>query len=121
MRSIPISLLVFFAITGLSDAGEPLVSSALVTRPATINGIESWTIETVLPRGGLQALASHPSEPQFVTGGSDSVVRIWNSQTFKLERIFVGHSGYVSVATWTRDARFLATAAYDDEVVIWDA
>ena len=102
------------------SAGKPIVASALVTQPAPLAGVESWTIESILPRGALQGLAVHPKLPLFVTGGSDSVIRIWNSRTFVLERALIGHSGYVSVAAWSRDGTYLATGAYDDEVVIWD-
>src|SRR5690349_16940763 len=98
------------------SANKPIVASALVTQPTRIAGIESWTVESILPRGALQGLAVHPTLSLFITGGSDSVVRVWNSQTFVLERALIGHAGYVSVAAWSRDGKYLATGGYDDEV-----
>ncbi len=60
-RMAVLAVLGVTAVTSSVAASDPLVTSALVTRPAMIDGVESWTIETVLPRGGLQALAAQPA------------------------------------------------------------
>ena len=70
--------------------GEPLSPLALVRKPAKIAGVESWSIETINPRGGAACCLS-PDGHVLAMFSDDGVIRLWNIADQRLVRILLGH------------------------------
>ena len=71
-------------------AGEPLSRYALVTNPAKIPGVESWTLETRNHRIGSIWIAYAPDARHFATSsGFDGTIRIYDSDSLRLDRVIV--------------------------------
>ncbi|MCY2990547.1 MAG: WD40 repeat domain-containing protein [Planctomycetota bacterium] len=100
---------------------EPLSHQALVSKPAVIAGVRSWTIETIGHRFGVGAIAVSPDGQRFATAGMDGTLRIWEATTGKLLRAFVGHAMPVRSLAWSPDGKILASGGqWQDRVCLWD-
>ncbi len=75
---------------------EPLSPLALVRKPAKIAGVESWSIETINPRGESVCCLS-PDGLRVAIYGSDGVIRVWSIGDKRLIQIVPGGSrhGYL--------------------------
>jgi len=108
------------------EAGEPLSPNALVSRPASIKGVRSWTIETRGPRGtdnhgvGL-GIAYSPNGRQLATAGEDAPIRVWDPDDGQLLRAFVGHAERVNGLAYSPDGKTLASGSSDGTLRLWDA
>ncbi|MBI3463689.1 MAG: protein kinase [Planctomycetes bacterium] len=104
-------------------AGTPLSPLALVTNPAPIKGVRSWTIETREQRGWVDAVGYSPDGRLLAAGGEDGMIRLWDTSTRQLLRVLVGHGGLVQALAWSPDSRVLATGAKDPDtsVRLWEA
>ena len=102
-------------------AGDPLSARALVTKPPTITGVVSWSLETRRHRGTFWCQALSPDGKVLATGGLDGTIRIWDVETGKLVRALIGHNSYVYGLDWSPDGNTLASAgAFDATVRLWD-
>jgi WD40 repeat protein/tRNA A-37 threonylcarbamoyl transferase component Bud32 len=104
--------------------GEPMSPMALVTKPAKIAGVKSWTIDTTWPRGSAGLIEFNPIGDRLARFGNDATVRVYDSRTGQLERCLIGH-GTVSrqCLAWSKDGRFLATGEGQQSTcnaIIWD-
>ncbi len=97
-------------------AGDPLCKLALVTNPAIIKGLQSWTVETVGHRAGVRALAFSHKGNWLASGGIDGQVRIWDTKTWKLDRILPGDA-LVENLTWDKDDNLWVVS---DKVHLWN-
>lgn len=102
-------------------AGEPLSRTALVLQPAPIEGLQSWTIETIAHRGSDPLAVFSPDSRTVATVCTDPTIRLWDVTSRGLLRAFVAHEGPIRGITWCPDGRLLATASADRSVRIWDA
>ncbi|HEY7308928.1 MAG TPA: protein kinase [Gemmataceae bacterium] len=102
------------------EPGTPLSSMALVTNPARLPGVRSWTIETRTSRGGIDAVAYRPDGHLIATAGEDGVIRLLVPQSGRLLRILVGHASRISRLAWSPDGRTLASGSWDGTVRLWD-
>jgi WD40 repeat protein len=103
---------------------------AVVSHPARLKGVHSWTVETRGHRGAIRAVAFHPEEKILASAGLDGSIRLWNTDTGKLLRILVGHAGPVNALAWSPtnavaiqpeiDKLRLASASEDGTVRLWD-
>ncbi len=102
--------------------GSPMSPCALVARPASLDGVLSWTIELRQPRGYTLGLAYNPDGTLFASGGSDHVVRIWDAKTYALLKVLAGGSTEAAIhsVNWSPDGKYLA-AGFTDGVRIWEA
>jgi len=56
-----------------------------------------------------------------VTGGKDSVARIWAVDSGQEVQALRGHDGWVTGVAWSRDGKYVITASADATARIWDA
>ena len=103
--------------------GVPLSPWALVSRPAALDGVRSWTITTRLGRGLVDHLAYSPDGRWLAVGHSDGVVRLLDPVTGRLDRVLIGSGGVIRALSWSRDKAHprLAIAANWGTVSVWDA
>jgi WD40 repeat protein/serine/threonine protein kinase len=100
--------------------GLPLTPLTLVTRPAPLDGVESWTIDTRRHRGSAPVAVFSPDNQRVASAGDDATVRLWERSTGTLLRILIGHTAPVRVLAWSPDGTRLASAGDDYRVHIWD-
>lgn len=62
----------------------------------------------------------NPDKEIIVSCGWDKLVKVWHSQTFKLQGIFHGHTGYINAITVSPDASLCASGGKDGKAMLWD-
>lgn len=71
--------------------------------------------------GAVKAAAWSPSADQIVSGGSDTLLRVWNvANGSELHRI-EGHRGTINAAVWSSDGTRIISGSEDRTVRIWDS
>lgn len=101
--------------------GDPLSGRALVQKPARINGVMSWTLETRRHRGAIYHVSISPDGKTLASGGLDGTIRLWDVETGKFLKCLLGHNSYVYRLAWSPDGNTLASAgAYDGSCGLWD-
>ncbi len=102
--------------------GEPLSTTSLVQKPASIKGLRSWTIETRGHRAKVQGVAGSPDGKLIATSttGEAGAIRLWQADNGKLVRVLLGHDGPIYRVCWSPDAKYLASCGEDLTVRFWD-
>ena len=109
-------------------AGRPprvrgaLGEEALVCEPSKIEGLASWTLETVGHRTPISCAAVAPDGKALATGSGEGALRIWDLGDGSLRSILIypGRDGAVRALAWAPGGSYLA-AAYDaGTLMIWD-
>jgi len=102
---------------------------ATVQQPASLPGVESWSLEPVSPSGWVSlqqtnSLALSPDGKLLAVGGDDCHVRVFNWATGKkprLAKLLLGHASPVGAVAWSSDGRRLASAELSRSVIhLWD-
>ena len=109
------------------NPGRPLSSQALVSRPAAIPGLRSWTIEPASHSGSsLAAIAWSPRGDLIATAhGNDSCIRLWDRDG-NLKRVLLGHEEEVTSLSFSHDGALLASGERrtsgggEGTVRVWD-
>ncbi|MCH7724942.1 MAG: protein kinase [Planctomycetes bacterium] len=96
------------ALTG--RGGPPSSMYALVTRPAKLDGIETWTLETIAPRGAIRDVKFNPAGDLFAVASEDGAVRLFKPDG-TLERILIGHDSPVRAVAWSLKEKQLASVS----------
>jgi WD40 repeat protein len=101
--------------------GEPLWNGALATRPASLKGVSSWTVETVGHRAPVSAAAYSPDGRWLATGDWSGQVRVWDAETNQLRQVLAVDAFPAErlALAWRKDGHYLA-ASYGDKVVVWE-
>ena len=108
--------------------GSPLSAWALVSRPAWIDGVQSWTVATRTGRGAARCLAYSPDGRRLAFANEDAVVRVVDAVQARQTGAhpppalvaLVGHTETVRAVAWSHDGKTLATASWDKTVRLWD-
>jgi WD40 repeat protein len=103
-----------------SPTGKPLSPLALVSEPTKIKGIESWTIETRQHRSDVRAVAYSPDGKLLASAGGDGSIRFWDTDTYQLRGILLGHLDAVLCLAWSPDGKILATGSKDKTICLWE-
>jgi WD40 repeat protein len=103
--------------------GEPISRLALMSRPASIPGVKSWTVETARHRGAVRAVAYSPDGKWIASAGDDAMIRLRSAENSQLVRVLAGHDRAIHSLSWSPDGKFLASAGrfLDDSARIWEA
>ena len=107
------------------EPGSPMNCTALVTKPISIPGLRSWTIETRDPRHALASFALSADGHLAALGDRFGCIRVWNTRTGELHRVLVGHDDIarwnsVSGLAWSPDAKLLASSGNDRRICFWN-
>ena len=100
--------------------GQPISGIALVSRPAEVAGLRSWTVEPRGHRGAIRDLEYSPDGRWLASAGRDGTIRILDAQAESLARILCGHVGSISSLAWSPDGKYLASASEDRTLRFWD-
>jgi WD40 repeat protein len=69
---------------------------------------------------GVNTLAITPDDSKFISGSSDSTIKIWDLATGKELRTLTGHSKGVNTLAITPDGSKLVSGSCDSTIKIWD-
>lgn len=97
------------------------VLSGIVPRPAKFDGIKRWTIETILPRTGINSVDYSPDGRCLALGMHSGQVRLLDAETLQLIDILTGHSERVLDVAWSPDGNWLAAAGAGPTVMLWES
>jgi WD40 repeat protein len=70
--------------------------------------------------GEMGSLDFSPDGKYVIADGGDSSLRLWDEQTGKELRQFIGHTSVIYTAVFSPDGRYIATASADGTARLWD-
>jgi serine/threonine protein kinase len=71
-------------------------------------------------RGPVRSVAISPNGHRALSGGDDSLVRLWETETGQELDSFSGHIGVVHCLAFSRDGRLAVSAGEDKVLRLWD-
>src|SRR6266702_70970 len=66
-------------------------------------------------------VAWSPDGRMVASGGRDSSVQVWNTQTGKRLLVYQGHTDVITSVSWSPDCSRIASAGYDTTIQVWAA
>lgn len=103
------------------QGGDPISPASIVAHPARLEGLDSWTLDTIRPRGVVHALAFQPNSHVLAMGGDDAMIRLLDVDSDQPPRLLVGHAARITCLAWSPDGTRIASGSDDQTVRIWDA
>jgi WD40 repeat protein len=61
-----------------------------------------------------------PDGKLILTDGEDGIARLWNVETAKEIRQFIGHTDRIWTAVFSPDGKYIATSSADNTARLWD-
>jgi WD40 repeat protein len=115
-------------VAGVYDIAFSPDSARLVTGAIRHGLLDLWRVSDGALLGheeahdglGVNAVAFSPDGGFFVTGGEDSLVRLWSASGEPL-RSLAGHTEYVATVAVAPDSATIASGSYDSTIRLWRA
>jgi hypothetical protein len=111
------------AIAWSSMQGTPLMAVAAANQVNFLNPLSG----TMLAQGNghtntVTGLAWSAQQPQLlVSGALDEKDIVWNSATFRPQRVFTRHTTGVEAVSWAADGQTIASSSHGGVVRVWNA
>lgn len=83
-------------------------------------GSEGRLDATIQHDSPVNTVSYFPNGNSFVTGGADSLVRIWDTHTQENNTTFTDHTEQVSVLDCSPDGNTIVSGSSDGTVILWD-
>jgi WD40 repeat protein/serine/threonine protein kinase len=93
---------------------------ALVSEPAPLPGLKSWSVAPRARPEPFRIIAYSPDGKRVAGGGADGVICLWTAEG-KLLRMLLGHERDVRTLAFSPDGKRLASGGGDLTVRLWDA
>ena len=69
----------------------------------------------------IESLGWHPNKHFLTSASADGSIRVWNADSFKEVRRFIGHTGPVYAASWSANGKQIVSAGLpEDEMRFWN-
>ncbi|GIQ80918.1 hypothetical protein KIPB_001798, partial [Kipferlia bialata] len=68
----------------------------------------------------LRAIAFHPSQPLFASGGDDTLIKVWSLETNKCVFTLKGHTDYIRTLEFHPVEPWLLSASDDNTARVWN-
>lgn len=80
------------------------------------------TIGTLPGEGGIARSIRYNSQGTLIAcGGCNRTISLWDSQTLQSYSVFpIHHQGIINDIMWSPDGMFIASASYDNTILVWD-
>ena len=69
--------------------------------------------------GALNCIDISPDGEYFVTGGNDSVVKLWTYNSGDTTHVGMGHAAIVTALRFSPDGKYVVTVSADGAIMIW--
>jgi LPXTG-site transpeptidase (sortase) family protein len=70
--------------------------------------------------GALDTVEFSPDSQQLATGGRDSAVRLWDTETSENTAVLAGHSNWISSIAYSPDGTVIASGGRDTNIWLWN-
>lgn len=110
-------------VGGVFVLGESLVATPGDGPSLELLDADTGRLERVIRWDGAppMTLEASPDGARIITGGHESVARVFDVTTGLQVAALAGHRSVVFDVEWSRDGRLLATASFDGAVRLWSA
>ncbi|MBL8817844.1 MAG: protein kinase [Planctomyces sp.] len=97
------------------------VLPGLIERPAELENIGRWNVDTIYPRGTVNVARYSPDGNWLATGSGDGHVRVYSAASMQLHQLLPGFGGFgAGDLSWHPDNRRIAVVADHANVLrIW--
>ncbi|KAJ8682769.1 hypothetical protein QAD02_018561 [Eretmocerus hayati] len=69
--------------------------------------------------GALNTIDISPDGQYFVTGGNDSVIKLWIYETGETTHVGMGHAAIITACKFSPDGKYIVTVSADGAIMIW--
>ncbi|MCX7419602.1 MAG: hypothetical protein NT013_08695 [Planctomycetia bacterium] len=108
-------------------SGQPVSVRQIVTKPASLKDLASWSIEPAGHQEGIIAVAWSPNGEFVLSAGQDDALRLWRVEAgpkgpeLRLHRLLIGERGGIQDAQFSPDGRTVAAVTfYGHQLALYD-